>query len=73
LSPGRRTNRKNLRNCQRTILFYAFYFVSQSKAADFISFIFNRVQVVHRLVTGISAVAREILRKCRAGREISRG
>jgi hypothetical protein len=31
LSPGRRTNRKNLRSCQRTILFYSFYFFRQSK------------------------------------------
>jgi len=31
LSPGRRTNRKNLRSCQRTILLYSFYFSSQRK------------------------------------------
>jgi hypothetical protein len=31
LSPGRRTNWKNLRSCQRTILLYSFYFFSQSK------------------------------------------
>jgi len=31
LSPGRRTNRKNLRSCQRTILLYSFYFWSQRK------------------------------------------
>jgi hypothetical protein len=31
LSPGRRTNRKNLRSCQRTILLYSFYFFRQRK------------------------------------------
>ena len=31
MSPGRRTNRKNLRSCQRTILLYSFYFWSQRK------------------------------------------
>jgi hypothetical protein len=31
LSPGRRTNRKNLRSCQRTILLYSFYKFSQRK------------------------------------------
>jgi len=31
LSPGRRTNRKNLRSCQRTILLYSFYKSSQRK------------------------------------------
>jgi hypothetical protein len=29
LTPGRRTNRKNFRNCQRTIVFYTFYFLGQ--------------------------------------------
>jgi hypothetical protein len=33
LSPGRRTNRKNLRSCQRTILLYSFYKSSQRKIA----------------------------------------
>lgn len=31
MSPGRRTNRKNLRSCQRTILLYSFCFWSQRK------------------------------------------
>ena len=31
MSPGRCTNRKNLRSCQRTILLYSFYFFSQRK------------------------------------------
>ena len=55
MSPGRRTNRKNLRNCQRTILLYSFYFLSQRKVCNFIYFIFNGVQVVHRRVTGFCA------------------
>ena len=33
MSPGRRTNRKNSRRCQRTILLYSFYFLSQRKIA----------------------------------------
>jgi hypothetical protein len=29
LSPGLGTNRKNFRNCQRTILLYTLYFLGQ--------------------------------------------
>jgi hypothetical protein len=50
LAPGRRTNRKNFRNCQRTIVFYTFYFSGQSKKKIFMFFAFNRVQLVHRVV-----------------------
>jgi hypothetical protein len=51
---------------------YASYFLSQSKVSDFIRFIFNGVQPVHRRVTGFGAAEREILRKARAGRGFSR-
>jgi hypothetical protein len=33
LSPGRRTNRKNLRNCQRTIPFLLFLILQSTKSA----------------------------------------
>ena len=48
MTPGRRTNRKNLRNCQRTIVLYTFYFLGQSKKQKSKWFEFNRVQRIHR-------------------------
>jgi len=36
---------------------YSFYFLSQRKECDFIYFIFNGVQAVHRRVTGFCADA----------------
>jgi len=48
LAPGRRTNRKNFRNCQSTIVFYTLYFFGQWKKHKPMCFGFNRVQPVHR-------------------------
>jgi hypothetical protein len=39
---------EKLSNCQRTIVFYTFYFFGQSKKLKSNCFGFNRVQLVHR-------------------------
>ena len=57
MSPGRRTNRQNLRSCQRTILLYSFYKISQRKIRVCKYSLFNRVHAIHRPRTENSATA----------------
>ncbi len=68
MSPGRRTNRKNLRSCQRTILLYSFCKFSQSKIALRNTRIFNRVQPVHKGMTEFSATPQIAFRRTSTGR-----
>jgi hypothetical protein len=53
-------------------LFYSFYFWSQRKMPICKSRLFNRVQAVHRRMTGFCAVAASDFSKCRNGRGFSR-
>ena len=70
MSPGRRTNRKNLRSCQRTILLYSFYFFRQRKIAPCNYPVFNRVPPVHKRMTGFGANPQLVSRRLRARRGV---